>query len=53
MKRKYIEMFCEKFNELGIDVTNNCYVCEYLKQHNMDNLIVYLYNNDIKSIEKF
>lgn len=53
MKRKYIEMFCEKFNELGIDVTNNYYVCEYLKQHNMDNLIVYLYNNDIKNIEKF
>ena len=52
MKRKYIEMFCKKFNELGVDVSNNNYVNNYLKQHNMEKLVAYISNNNIKNIEK-
>lgn len=51
IKRKYIEIFCQKFNELGINVLNNDYVSLYIKQHNMPKLITYISNNDIKSIE--
>lgn len=52
LKRKYIEIFCKKFNELDIDISNNYYVYEYLYQHNMVQLITYIKNCDINSIER-
>lgn len=52
LKRKYIEMFCEKFNNLNIDISINHYVYDYLHYHKMEKLIDYINKCDISAIER-
>lgn len=52
LKRKYIEMFCEKFNDLNVDITTNHYVYEYLYYHKMEKLMEYIIKCDISAIER-
>lgn len=52
LKRKYIEMFCKKFNNLNVDISINHYVYDYLHYHKMEKLIDYINKCDISAIER-
>lgn len=52
LKRKYIKIFCEKFNNLNVDISINHYVYDYLHYHKMEKLIDYINKCDISSIER-
>ena len=47
---KYILEFCKRFNDLGLDLDNNQYVCEYLHNLKIDNILRYIKSNDVNKI---
>ena len=49
---KFISMFCDRYNELGIDSKNNKYIMEYLKFFKMTKLIDCIESNNIYKIDR-